>query len=235
MADLKELFSTHTSVELEDSEIATLSDIAEQQHYEKGEVLFEADDPGDSIFLVASGAVDLFTIINGDIEQTLLAVREGGFVGIMALIDDGTRDINARISESADLYRFEKDSLSQIISDGAELGLKLLRLIADITSTRTRIVLSSLRQNLEWTMQVSGLAALDISQLIVDQVKIKIEMINGKNMTGTIIKAEEHPQGYELFVKTGDGTIHFIPYHAIVSASFPLGDIGSDTSRIKGM
>ncbi|MBT8355672.1 MAG: cyclic nucleotide-binding domain-containing protein, partial [Desulfofustis sp.] len=211
MADLKELFSTHTSVELEDSEIATLSDIAEQQHYEKGEVLFEADDPGDSIFLVASGAVDLFTIINGDIEQTLLAVREGGFVGIMALIDDGTRDINARISESADLYRFEKDSLSQIISDGAELGLKLLRLIADITSTRTRIVLSSLRQNLEWTMQVSGLAALDISQLIVDQVKIKIEMINGKNMTGTIIKAEEHPQGYELFDKTGDGTIHFIP------------------------
>ena len=67
------------------------------------------------------------------------------------------------------------------------LGLKLLRLIADISSTRTRIVLNSLRQNLEWTMQVSGLASLDISQLIVDQVKIKIEMMNGKNITGTIM------------------------------------------------
>ena len=109
MADLKELFSAHSSMELEDSEIEILSDIAEQKHYEKGEVLFESDDPGDSIYLVASGAVNLFTIINSDIEQTLLSVREGGFVGIMALIDDGSRDINARISESADLYKFEKD------------------------------------------------------------------------------------------------------------------------------
>ena len=235
MADLKELFSTNTSIVLEDSEVETLSDIAKREHYEIGEVLFEADDPGDSIYLVASGAVDLFTVINGDIEQTLLSVREGGFVGVMALIDDGTRDINARISESADLYKFEKESLSQIISDGGDIGLKLLRLIADISSTRSRIVLHSLRQNLEWTLQVSGLAALDISQLIVDQVKIKIEMINGKNITGTIMKAEEHSQGYELFIKTGDDTLHFIPYHAIVSASFPLGDIGSVSGRIKGV
>ena len=235
MADLKELFSIHTSIELEDSEIETLSEIAEQKHYEKGELLFGADDPGDSIYMVASGAVDLFTIINGDLEQTLLSVREGGFVGIMSLIDDGSRDINARISESTDLYKFEKESLSQIISDGGPIGLKLLRLIVDITSTRTRIALNSLRQNLEWTLQVSGLATLDISQLIVDQVKIKIDMINGKNITGTIMKAEEHPQGYELLVKTGDGTLHFIPYHAIVSASFPLGAIGIDTIRIKGM
>lgn len=235
MADIKELFSAHSAIVLEDIEIETLSDIAELGHYEKGEVLFEADDPGDSVYLVASGAVDLFTIVNGDIEQILLSVREGGFVGIMSLIHDGTREINARISESTDLYKFGKGSLLKIISDGGELGLKLLRLVADITSARTRVVLNSLRQNLEWTMQVSGLAALDISQLIVDQIKIKIEMTNGKSITGTIMKAEEHPQGYELFVKTGDGTIHFIPYHAIVSASFPLGDIVTDSNRIKGM
>jgi len=235
MADLKELFATHASVVLEDSEAEVLSDISELGQYEKGEVLFEADDPGDSVYMVKSGAVNLYTIVNGDIEQTLLSVREGGFIGIMALIDDGARDINARIIEKAELYKFEKDSLSKIISDGKKLGLKLLRLIADITSTRTRIVLNSLRQNLEWTMQVSGLASLDISQLVIDQVKIKIEMMNGKNITGTIMKAEEHPQGYELFIKTSDGALHFIPYHAIASASFPLGDIDNDSGRIKGM
>ena len=235
MADLKELFATHVSLVLEDSEVEILTAIAELGNYEKGEVLFVADDPGDSVYMVTSGAVDLYTIVNSDIEQTLLSVRKGGFIGIMALIDDGARDINARVSEKADLYKFEKDKLSHIISDGGELGLKLLRLIADIASTRTRFVLNSLRQNLEWTMQVSGLAALDISQLIVDQVRIKIEMMNGKNITGTIMKAEVHPQGYELFIKTNDGALHFIPYHAIASASFPLGDIDNDSGRIKGM
>ena len=235
MADLKELFATHVSLVLEDSEVEILTAIAELGNYEKGEVLFEANDPGDSVYMVSSGAVDLYTIVNSDIEQTLLSVREGGFIGIIALIDDGARDINARVSEKADLYKFEKDNLSHIISDGGELGLKLLRLIADIASKRTRIVLNSLRQNLEWTMQVSGLADLDISQLIIDQVKIKIEMMNGKNITGTIMKAEKHPQGYELFIKTSDGALHFIPYHAIASASFPFGDIDNDSGKIKGM
>ena len=235
MADLKELFATHVSLVLEDSEVEILTAIAELGNYEKGEVLFVADDPGDSVYMVTSGAVDLYTIVNSDIEQTLLSVRKGGFIGIMALIDDGARDINARVSEKADLYKFEKDKLSHIISDGGGLGLKLLRLIADIASTRTRFVLNSLRQNLEWTMQVSGLAALDISQLIVDQVRIKLEMMNGKNITGTIMKAEVHPQGYELFIKTNDGALHFIPYHAIASASFSLGDIDNDSGRIKGM
>lgn len=235
MTDLKELFATQVSLVLENSEVEILSAIAELGQYEKGEVLFEADDPGDSVYMVRSGAVDLYTIVHSDLEQTLLSVREGGIIGITALIDDGARDINARVSEKADLYKFEKDNLSHIISGGGELGLKLLRLIADITSTRTRIVLNSLRQNLEWTMQVSGLAALDISQLIIDQIRIKIELLNGKNITGAIMKAEKHHQGYELFIKTSDGTLHFIPYHAIASASFPLSDIDNDSGRIIGM
>jgi CRP-like cAMP-binding protein len=235
MPDLKELFAAHVSFVFEDNEIETLSDIAEHVHYKKGELLFEADDPGDSVFMVGSGAVDLFTVINNDLEQTLLSVREGGFIGIVALIDDAARGINARVSERAELYKFDKERLSLIISDGGELGVKLLKIIADVTSTRTRIAVNSLRQNLEWTMQVSGLASLDISQLIVDQVNIKIDLVNGKDITGTIMKAEAHPQGYELFVKTSDGTLHFIPYHAIVSASFPLGAAGSGGSSIKGM
>ena len=235
MADIRKLFSEHISIVFEDNEIDKLAKIAVLIDCEMGELLFEADDPGDSVYLVGSGAVDLFTIVNSDIEQTLLSVREGGFVGILALIEDSVRDINARVSERAELYKFEKDNLSQIISDGGQLGLKLLRLVADIASTRTRIVLGSLRQNLEWTMQVAGLAALDISQLIVDQVNIEIELVNGKKFTGTIMKAEESPHGYELFVKTGDGKLHFIPYHAIALASFPLSDAGKDTSRLKGM
>ena len=235
MTDLRELLATHLSVEFDDSEVETLAEIAQHGQYEEGHLLFTEADPGDSIYLVGSGAVDLYTIVEGNLEQTLLSVREGGFIGILALLEDASRDINARVSESAELYRFEKESLERLLSDGKQLGFKLLRVAAQISATRTRIVLASLRKNLEWTLQVSGLAALDISQLIVDQVDIKIEMINGKHLTGTIMKAEERPHGYELYVKTGEGTIHFIPYHAIASASFPLGKVGSDSSTNKGM
>ena len=235
MTDLKELLTTHLAVEFDDSEVETLAALAQHREYEQGHLLFGEEDPGDSVYFVGSGAVDLYTIVEGNLEQTLLSVREGGFIGILTLLEDGyTRDINARVSESTELFRFDKESLAQLISDGGKLGLKLLRVAAKIAATRTRIVLASLRQNLEWTLQVSGLAALDISQMIVDQVDIKIEMMNGKHLTGTIMKAEERPHGFEIYIKTGDGTIHFIPYHAIASASFPLGDLGRE-SKIKGM
>ena len=107
MSDLKELFAMHSSVVIDDGEVEVLSEISVLEQYEEGKVLFEADDPGDSVFMVRSGAVDLYTIVNSDIEQTLLSVREGGFVGIMALIHDGARDINARVSEKAELYKFD--------------------------------------------------------------------------------------------------------------------------------
>ena len=235
MTDLRELFATHLSVKFDDSEVDILAEIAQRGQYEEGHLLFKEADPGDSIFLVGSGAVDLYTIVEGTMEQTLLSVREGGFIGILALLEDASRDINARVSESAELYRFEKDKLTQLISDGGPIGLKILRMAAEIAANRTRIVLASLRQNLEWTLQVSGLAALDISQLIVDQVDIRIEMMNGKHLTGTIMKAEERPHGFEIYVKTGDGTVHFIPYHAIASASFPLDKVSGETGGIKGM
>jgi len=84
-------------------------------------------------------------------------------------------------------------------------------------------------------MQVSGLASLDVSQLIVDRVNIVIELVNGKQLEGIIMKAEKHPSGFELFVKTSEENIHFIPYHSIVSASVPLESIKATLNDSSGM
>ena len=58
-------------------------------------------------------------------------------------------------------------------------------------------------------------------------------VLEGKPSAASILITADN--GYELYVKTGEGTIHFIPYHAIASASFPLGRVGSDSSTNKGM
>lgn len=222
MKELKQLLAEHPSmVSFDDDEITMLAEITEVVEFPQGEVLFQETDPGDSIYLVATGAVDLYTSLKGDIEQILMTVRPGGFVGALALIDDGARDINARAAEESTAYMFNSQALNSLTTIHHSLGVKLLRLVSDILSKRMRILIASLRQNLEWTLQVSGLASFDISQLIIDQATIEIELVNGKQLTGTIMKAEDHPSGFELFLATDDGTVHFIPYHAIVSASLP--------------
>jgi len=236
MKELKELLNEHyTVVSFDDGDIEILAEIAELVEMVPGDVLFREQYPADSVYLVIYGAVDLFACFNENIDQTIMTVRTGGFVGIMAIIDDEVRDINARIAEKTKAYKFDREKLQSLLAEKNSLGVKFLRLFNNVLGKRLHITMSSLRQNLEWTMQVSGLASLDISQLIVDQVNIVIELVNGKQLEGIIIKAEEHPPGFELFVKTSAGNIHFIPYHAIVSASIPLSLLKTNLNDSSGM
>jgi CRP-like cAMP-binding protein len=235
MKELKKLLDEHHAVvSFDDGDIEMLVEIAERVELEQGYILFREQDPGDSIYLVISGAVDLFTCFNENIDQTIMTVREGGFVGIMAIIDDKIRDINARTAESTKAYRFDRDKLLSLLAEENSLGVKFFRLLNDLLGKRLRIAIDSLKQNLQWTMQVSGLASLDISQLIVDQVNIVIDLVNGKQLEGTIMKSEEKPPGFELFVKTSEGNVHFIPYHAIVSTSVPLGSLKTNLNGSSG-
>ncbi len=238
MTELKDLlFEYHEVVLFDDDDIAMLARIAEEIEMEQGGIFFREQDPGDSVYLVISGAVDLFTCLNEGLEHTVMTVRRTGFIGSMALVSDETREINARAAEKTKAYRFDRDTLQSLIAEELSFGKKFLHLLSDLMSKRLRIVNSSLRENLKWTMQVSGVASLDMGQLIVDQANIVIELMNGKQLDGVIMKAEKHPSGFELFIKTNDGNVHFIPYHAIVSASVPIDSIiknsrnSSDTVR----
>jgi CRP-like cAMP-binding protein len=235
MKELKRLLDEHHAiVSFDDEDIEMLAEIVERVELEQGHILFREQDPGDSVYLLISGAVDLFTRFNENLDQTIMTVREGGFVGIMAIIDDKIRDINARTAESTKAYRFDRDKLLSLLAEENSLGVKFFRLLNDLLGKRLRIAIDSLKQNLQWTMQVSGLASLDISQLIVDQVNIVIDLVNGKQLEGTIMKSEEHPSGFELFVKTSEGNVHFIPYHAIVSTSVPLGSLKTNLNGSSG-
>jgi CRP-like cAMP-binding protein len=235
MKELKKLLDEHHAVvSFDDRDIEMLAEIAERVELEQGHILFREQDPGDSVYLLISGAVDLFTRFNENLDQTIMTVREGGFVGILAIIDDKIRDINARTAESTKAYRFDRDKLQSLLAEENSFGVKFFRLLNDLLGKRLRIAIDSLKQNLEWTMQVSGLASLDISQLIVDHVNIVIDLVNGKQLEGTIMKSEEHPSGFELFVKTSEGNVHFIPYHAIVSTSVPLGSLKTNLNGSSG-
>lgn len=236
MDELKKLLTLYRDVVVfEDREIEKLDQIAEIVESEEGEILFQASDVGDSVYLVISGAIDLYTQFSDTLEQTIMSVQEGGFVGAMALVDDDLRDINARASKKTRLYKIDREHIAELTASDNVIGIKLFKLLTDILSKRLRIAMTSLRQNLEWTMQVSGLAALDISQLVVDQINIDVDLINGTQISGTIMKAEEHPSGFELFIKSADGKITFIPYHAIVSASLPLGTAIDSSSKLQGI
>jgi len=236
MTDIIDLLNTaQTAVVFDDSDIRVLTDISEAVEFAQGHVVFRENDIGDCVYLIESGAVDLYTVLHDNIEQTIITLRTGGFVGALAMIEDNDRGINCRAAVDTTAYRFDGEKIRSLISKEIGLGAKLLRVLNDILSKRLRIVMGSLQQNLKWTMEVSGLANLDLSQLIVEKVNVVIDLVNGKQLNGIIMKAEERSSGFELFLKTSDKDIHFIPYHAIVSASLPSDAVKANLSEFSNL
>lgn len=228
MEEIQQLLTAHPIFSpLAPRQIEVIANTAQEVRFNTGDIVFRQGDPGDAMLLVASGQIDLYTYLSGDIERALHTVRAGHLVGALAMVDPGERPAYARAAEPTQVYRFDRSDLVTLFDQQPELGLRVMRFVADNIAQGLRAAMEQLHQNLEWTLEVAGVAALDIRQLIVDQAEVVVELINGKRLTGVIVKAEAHKENFELFLKTDAGKVHFIPYHAIVDVSLPLDNITS--------
>ena len=93
---------------------------------ETGEVLFEAGEVGDSLFVIVSGEVD---IVRGG--QVIARLGEGECVGEMAALDWEPRSATVRASAATHLVRLERNDLMDLLTDYPELVRSLARVLVE--------------------------------------------------------------------------------------------------------
>ena len=71
------------------------------RRFRRGEVLFHEGDPGDALFIVASGAVKVVVPSDEGDEAILATLRRGDFLGELALLDGAPRSASAIAIASA--------------------------------------------------------------------------------------------------------------------------------------
>jgi signal transduction histidine kinase len=64
-------------------------------NFEPQEIIFDEDEPGDALFLIAQGSVKISKSGRGGQQETLTYLMEKDFFGEMALVDKGTRSAQA--------------------------------------------------------------------------------------------------------------------------------------------
>jgi signal-transduction protein with cAMP-binding, CBS, and nucleotidyltransferase domain len=90
-----------------------------------GEILFKAGDPGDALYIVAQGNVEV--LANGqsgaDASGSAIAVLGPGHAfGEMSLLSGGPRTATIRAVEDTDLLEIGKDDLEQLVANGPQLA-----------------------------------------------------------------------------------------------------------------
>ena len=97
----------------------------EYQEFKKGQVIFEEGDPGDRLYIVAQGEVDI--LFQGQLLET---VGPGGILGEMALVDDAPR--SARVIARSDclLTRISRQHFLTLVQRTPAFALQVMRIMA---------------------------------------------------------------------------------------------------------
>jgi CRP-like cAMP-binding protein len=97
-----------------------------------GSVLFEANEPGDALYVILSGQVEIR--IGGQIVETLGA---GGIVGELGLIDRVPRSATAIVTSEATVVPVDERRFLFLVQQTPFFALNVMRVMADRLRSRT--------------------------------------------------------------------------------------------------
>ena len=81
----------------------------------EGEVIFREGDPGDSLYLVGQGSVQISKLGRGGNQETLAFIQSGNFFGEMALLDGEPRSAMATAAENTILGTVTEEAFQHIL------------------------------------------------------------------------------------------------------------------------
>lgn len=98
--------------EAERRQLAAQLDVVQHR---SGEYLFRIGDPGDALYIVRSGEVEIF-VENDTGERIVLAHNHAGdMTGELSLLDGGPRTASALATEDVETLRLDRDDLNQFL------------------------------------------------------------------------------------------------------------------------
>jgi len=111
---------------LDEKERATLAERIETVTFANGTVLFNRGDPGDSLYVVRSGAVELFFKNDTGERIVLDTVTPGHFFGEISLLDGGARTASAVAIQDVEAVVVDREDLAELIRLQPGAAMELL-------------------------------------------------------------------------------------------------------------
>jgi CRP-like cAMP-binding protein len=139
----------------------------------RGAMLAQAGDPGDAMFVILDGEIEVRTVSPEGREVRLVALGPGAVAGEMAVLDGGGRSADMVASRRSRLWRISRQALLDMLRDEPDLALALMRELtarlrrtnADLENRATQDLGGRLARLLAMEQGVRGLIALNQTEL----------------------------------------------------------------------
>ncbi len=117
--------------DLDDASLELCASALRPRRFRKGETIFHAGDPGDSLFLVTQGAVKITIPPDDGSEPAILTtIGPGGFFGELSLLDGAARSATAVALDSTETQILRRDAFDTLVDNQPVLRHMLLVTLA---------------------------------------------------------------------------------------------------------
>ena len=115
---------------LDPSELAAIASVTEELDYTEGRVVIKQNDPGESLFLIIQGRVQVVMEEAEGQEVLLNYIEAGGAFGEMALIDDNPRSATIRTVEPCRFLILHKQEFKDIAMEFPRVTLQICSVLS---------------------------------------------------------------------------------------------------------
>jgi CRP/FNR family transcriptional regulator, cyclic AMP receptor protein len=132
---------------LEEEERVILAEMVDAESPAAGTLLFRAGEPGDAMYVVRSGAVELSVVDNVGQKIVLSVVTPGDVFGELSLLDGGARTATAVVVEDCELIVLDREDLTVLFRKQPEAALHLLAAMGKMTRQADELLRTRVSRN----------------------------------------------------------------------------------------
>jgi uncharacterized membrane protein len=133
--------------QLTEDDRAQLALVVDRRELPAGATLFQAGEPGESLFVVSSGEVELFIKDTAGQKIVLTVAREGEIFGELALLDRGARTATAIALVDTELLELDRDDLLLLFQKTPEAAVRLLAAVGHMTRRADELLQTRVSRN----------------------------------------------------------------------------------------
>jgi CRP/FNR family cyclic AMP-dependent transcriptional regulator len=149
----------------EDDRIA-LAKVIDELNLPQGHTLFQAGDPGDSLFIVQAGEIELFIKDTAGQKIVLTTAGPGDMFGELAMLDSGPRTATALALNDSEVLVLDRDDLILLFQRRPDAALHMLAALSGLTRKADELLRTRVSRNVNEEMEEHSTPLLRIADWI---------------------------------------------------------------------
>jgi uncharacterized membrane protein len=137
---------------LDEQELADLAAVIDSTSLKAGEVIFNAGDLGDSLFIVRSGEIELFVKDTTGDKIVLTVAEKDDVFGELSMLDARPRSATARAMEDSEILLLDRDDLLMLFQKQPDAALNMLAAMSGMLRNVDRLLQTRVARNVNVEM-----------------------------------------------------------------------------------